>query len=140
PGDRPAANSTSSNWSGAVDFGLASGDSYNSVSGSWTVPNAYPPDSAKLPNGTWKDGTYRCVSWVGIDGSGSGDVLQGGTGSQCTVSGGKIISQSAFGWYEWYPYSWVTFSDFPVHPGDTVNCLVCGGGAGATRGSVFLHN
>jgi hypothetical protein len=37
----PAANSTSSNWCGAVVFGLDADDSYVSVSGSWTVPNAY---------------------------------------------------------------------------------------------------
>jgi hypothetical protein len=60
-----SANSTSSNWSGAADFGLNSGDSYVNVSGSWTVPNAYPPESAKLSTGGWKDGTYLCVSWVG---------------------------------------------------------------------------
>ena len=60
-----SANSTSTNWSGAVDLGLKSGDSYVSVSGSWTVPNAYPPESAKLSTGRWKDGTYLCVEWVG---------------------------------------------------------------------------
>ncbi|KAE9366601.1 concanavalin A-like lectin/glucanase [Stipitochalara longipes BDJ] len=137
----PSANSTSSNWSGAVDFGLGAGDSYVTVSGSWTVPNAYPPESAKLAAGGWKDGTYLCVSWVGIDGWGSPDVLQGGTGSECIVSGGKIQSQSAFGWFEWYPYSWTNFSDFSVKPGDSVNCLVCApGGAGSTTGSVLLGN
>jgi hypothetical protein len=61
----PSANSTSTNWSGAVDLSLASGDSYVSVSGSWTVPNAYPPASAQLSSGGWKDGMYLCVSWVG---------------------------------------------------------------------------
>jgi hypothetical protein len=61
----PSANSTSTNWSGAVDMSLGAGDSYVTVSGSWTVPNAYPPDSAKLATGGWKDGTYLCVSWVG---------------------------------------------------------------------------
>jgi hypothetical protein len=61
----PSANSTSTNWSGAVDLSLAPGDSYVTVFGSWTVPNAYPPESAKLSTGGWKDGTYLCVSWVG---------------------------------------------------------------------------
>jgi len=140
-GAGPAANSTSGNWSGAAVFGLAAGDSYKSVSASWTVPNAYPPDSAKLPSGDWVDGTYLCVSWVGIDGWGSGDVLQAGTGTQCVVSLGKITSQSAFAWYEWYPFSWVTFDSFAVQPGDTVNCLVCcPDGAGGTTGWAFLHN
>ena len=68
-------------------------------------------------------------------------MLQAGTGSQCVVSGGKITSQSAFGWHEWYPYSWVDFSNFPISPGDTVHSLVCApAGAGATLGYVILSN
>jgi hypothetical protein len=75
-----------------------------------------------------------------VDGWGSPDVLQGGTGSQCIVSGGKITSQTAFGWHEWYPYSWVDFS-LSINPGDTVSCLVCApGGPGATTGTVILSN
>ncbi len=76
-----------------------------------------------------------------VDGWGSADVLQGGTGSECIVSGGNITSQTAFGWFEWYPYSWVTFTSFSVKPGDSVNCLVCApAGAGATTGYVMLSN
>jgi hypothetical protein len=84
---------------------------------------------------------YFIANFFQVDGWGSSDVLQGGTGSQCVVSGGVIQSQSAFGWFEWYPYSWVNFTNFSVKPGDTVNCLVCApAGAGATTGYVFLSN
>jgi hypothetical protein len=135
------ASLTSGNWSGAVNLTLASGDSFSTVTGSWTVPNAYPPESAKLPSGLWQDGMYLCVSWVGIDGWNTGDVLQAGTGSQCIVSGGKIISQSAFAWHEWYTDSWINFADFPVSPGDSIGCTVCApNGAGSTTGSAWIHN
>jgi hypothetical protein len=81
------------------------------------------------------------ANFIQVDGWGSPDVLQGGTGSECIVSSGKIQSQTAFGWFEWYPYSWTDFSDFSVKPGDSMNCLVCApAGAGATTGSVFLSN
>src|SRR4051812_20999809 len=78
---------TSTNWSGGYVKRPAS-EPIMTVSGQWTVPGVNPPTQ---PAGGYKDGTYLCVAWVGIDGtSGSSDVLQAGTGSQCVVSGGKF--------------------------------------------------
>jgi Peptidase A4 family len=132
-----AGNSTSPNWSGGVVTNPPIGETYNTVSASWVVPNAYPPASAW--NGTaWKDGTYLCVTWVGIDGWGNGDVLQAGTGQEVVVSGGKVTSQNAFAWHEWYPALWVVFSNFEVNPGDTIACLVCA--VSNTQGSVVMTN
>ena len=69
-----SANSTSNIWSGAVLPFPPSGEKFNIISGSWIVPNAYPPPSAKRPDGTWNDGTWVCCTWIGIDGYGTDGV------------------------------------------------------------------
>jgi hypothetical protein len=118
-----AANSTSSNWSGAVATPPAGG-SFNSCSARWVVPNAYPPISAWTGSG-WRDGSWEQVAWVGIDGwSSQTAILQAGTKSVVTVTGGKV-QQSTWAWYEWFPAAEIQYSNFQVQPGDTVEVLVC---------------
>lgn len=119
----PASND---HWSGAVTF-PPQGDAFNTVSGWWIVPNANPPPSARQGNG-WMDGTYIAVVWIGIDGwgvTGSTDVLQAGTGTQVTVSGGTVVSVSCFTWHEWWTTPWIVWTNVPVLPGDLVSCTVC---------------
>jgi Peptidase A4 family len=113
---------TSSNWSGAYVKRPAS-EPIVTVSGDWTIPGVNPPTDA---SGHYTDGTYIAVAWVGIDGtSGSGDVLQAGTGSQCVVSGGKFTSTRFFAWTEWFGLPWVEVANFPVSVGDQIACTVC---------------
>jgi hypothetical protein len=64
-------------------------------------------------------------SLVGIDGwSSQSAILQAGTKSVVTVSGGKV-TQSTWAWYEWYPAFEIAYSNFQVQPGDTVEVVVC---------------
>jgi hypothetical protein len=107
-----ANNATSSNWSGVV-LTDPSPAKYSAIEGEWIIPNVYP-------NYTNTNGTYNVSVWVGIDGWGSPDVLQTGTDSYVTDSGGKITSQGAYPWYEWYPAYAFEYINFPVHPGDTI--------------------
>ena len=107
------------------------------VSGEWTIPGVNPPDQ---PGGTLKDGTYLCGAWVGIDGtSGSADVLQAGTGSQCVVSGGKFTSTRFFAWAEWFSAPAQEITNFPVSVGDRIACTVCAPFEG-TNGVALFNN
>ena len=99
-------NATSENWSGSVLF-IGSGDSFKWISGSWTVPHAYP---------TTKSTTIASV-WLGIDGDGSPDVMQAGTD---TLADGTI-----WPWFEWFPAYPVGIDNFPVSPGDVIYLLLC---------------
>jgi hypothetical protein len=113
---------TSSNWSGAYVKRPAD-EPLMTVSGEWTIPGVNPPTDI---NGRYVDGTYLCGAWVGIDGtSGSGDVLQAGTGSQCVVQGGKFVSTQFFAWTEWFGLPSVFVANFPVSVGDHIALTVC---------------
>jgi hypothetical protein len=54
---RGDANSSNYNWSGAVLTNPPSGQYFDSVSASWIVPTAWPPDSA------WNGKTYNDGHW-----------------------------------------------------------------------------
>lgn len=94
PGTQPATDigtpaaartvSTSSNWSGYA----ASGGSFTSVTGTWTVPSVTATTSG------------ADATWVGIGGVDSRDLIQAGT--QATVSGG-VVQYDA--WIEMLPAS-----------------------------------
>jgi hypothetical protein len=129
---------TSSNWSGAYVKRPAA-EQIVTVTGEWRVPGVNPPASAW--NGTgYNDGTYLAVCWVGIDGTqGSGDVMQAGTGSQCVVSGGKMVSTSFFAWTEWFSLPWINVTNFPVEVGDLISCTVCAP-FGNSHGTAMFNN
>ncbi|MCJ1484780.1 hypothetical protein MMC06_004953 [Schaereria dolodes] len=122
-----AANGTSNNWSGAVQLSPPSGSTFNTVSASWVVPNAWPPVSAfNTSTGQWNDGSWETVSWVGIDGWSppQQSILQAGTKSIVSVSNGTV-THTSFAWFEWFPAFEIQFSNFIVNPGDTVHVMVC---------------
>jgi hypothetical protein len=115
---------TSTVWSGAAADRPAS-EPFVTVTGQWVVPSVSPPQSAW--NGTgYNDGTYKCSVWVGLDGwHGTNDVLQAGTTSVVTVSGGVAGSPSCYAWIEWYGLASKPQSNFPVNPGEAILCTVC---------------
>jgi len=83
PGAAPAQiASTSSNWSGYI----ATGGTYTSVTGTWTVPSVTATASG------------ADATWVGIGGVGGTDLIQAGT--QATVGGGQVDYQA---WTEILP-------------------------------------
>ncbi len=97
------AFSTSSNWSGYA----ATGGTFTSVTGTWTVPNV----TATVTSGA--DAT-----WVGIGGVGSRDLIQAGT--QGTVNGGAVEYDA---WIEMLPASSHPVS-LSVNPGDSVTVTI----------------
>jgi hypothetical protein len=61
----------SNNWAGAVLTAPPSGQTFNAVSGQFTVPTASAPSG--------ESGTYSTSIWVGIDGDTYGNaILQSG--------------------------------------------------------------
>jgi hypothetical protein len=120
---------TSSNWSGSVVFVPGAGQSFQWIEGRWTVPNPYPSTS---------DGKWDYASeWIGIDGDGSGDVLQAGTETDALAVGGTLQRES-YAWWEWYPISEQKITNLPVSPGDIMYCLICV--HSATSGSFYFKN
>jgi len=129
PGKRveDQATGTSSIWSGSV-LQAGSGNSFRWIEGRWTVPNPYPSTNS---------GWDYCSQWVGIDGWGSGDVLQAGTETDAQQVG-TVTQRNIYAWWEWYPADTIVVSDIPVAAGDVFWCLICA--TSATTGSIFLRN
>jgi hypothetical protein len=118
------ADATSTNWSGSVAF-AAKADECTFVAGQWTVADPNTPAG--------KSGAFYSSSWVGIDGDGSGDVLQAGTESDI-INGSKQV----YVWWEWYPDYEMAINNFPVSGGDTMYCLICV--QSSTKAGIYLAN
>jgi Peptidase A4 family len=126
---------TSSNWSGAVDFSGAT--SYNSSSTFYYIIADYVVPVATQAYGVCTGSWDYSSSWVGIDGDGSGDVLQAGSESDAYCNGSnKSTYYSA--WYEWYPYGEVRISNLPVSPGDDIFVEVWH--TSSTQGYAYMVN
>jgi hypothetical protein len=128
--ERGAAGLTSGNWSGGVAL---TGGPYEFCSGAWIVPAVVAPARG--------DGDWWSVAWVGIDGDGSNDVLQCGTGHHVNVTNGKTTTEY-FAWYEWYPFGWTEITNLTVSPGDAIAASVryLGIANGAGRATATVTN
>lgn len=130
-----AGTGYSDNWSGPVDFSGAT--SYNSTSTFYYILSDFVVPVAEQAIGACTGSWDYEVSWVGIDGDGSSDVLQAGTQSDAYCSGSTKATFYSF-WYEWYPYGWVDVSNFPVTAGDDVFVEVWH--TSATQGYAYMVN
>ncbi len=103
---------SSSNWSGYVNLNGVTkygNSSFYYIIGDYVVPVARQAYSRC--DGTWD----YSVTWVGIDGWGSGDVLQAGSEADAYCSGSSTSTYYS-AWYEWYPYGWTRISSLPIVP------------------------
>ncbi|MFI9271573.1 G1 family glutamic endopeptidase [Kitasatospora sp. NPDC052896] len=98
-----------SNWGGYI----AQGSNFQSISGSWTMPQVQCNTSNDL-----------FAPWIGIDGYGSQTVEQTGVQVDCS-SGSPVYS----GWYEMYPAAPVYWGG-QVNAGDVFNASVTTDGSG----------
>ncbi len=104
----PASNTgrglnQSNNWAGYI----ATGGTFTSVSGSWIVPQV---------NAT---GTSSDVTWVGIGGTTSRDLIQ--TGTRAVVNNNGQVSYLA--WYEMLPANSRKIP-LTINPGDSVTASI----------------
>ena len=131
---QPSNTYYSSNWSGYVDFSGASkygSTSFYYIVNDMTVPIAQQP--LGTCSGSWDWGS----EWNGIDGWGSGDVLQAGVEFDAYCSGSTRVPYYS-AWYEWYPYGEVRISGLPVTGGDDMFVEVWH--TSATQGYAYLVN
>jgi hypothetical protein len=108
------------------------------IQGTWQVPQVGQPlqNALGLPGdiSLTEDG-WESVSWIGIDGSGSNDVLQAGTGQALEEDG----DTSYWAWWEWFTPGDTsnTISNMPTSPGDTFMSSISYVGS---RGFIVLVN
>jgi hypothetical protein len=145
PAPVPVGNGTSSNWSGAVATPPGSAG-FDIVSGTWTVPDAYPPPSAANGSGGFNDGLYNVLEWVGIGGdtgAGYANLLQMGTGTDVNVVNGAVSSVTTYAWFEWFNSTadngYTRVGGFTVAPGDLIEVSVCSG-SNDTSGAAIIGN
>jgi hypothetical protein len=132
----PAGGSAASsyNWSGYVNTnGVTkySNSSFYYIIGDYVVPVARQAYSKCTP--TWD----YAVTWVGIDGWGSGDVLQAGNEADAYCFLG-VTSTYYSAWYEWFPYGWTRIPSLPIVPGDDLFVEVWS--TSSTAGHAYLVN
>jgi Peptidase A4 family len=131
------------NWSGIGQTNKnktwSNKTSFNLVESVWNVPVANHP-FGDIP---CSDGPWWEVTWNGIDGYNSGDVVQGGSSSYWD-GGGCNGPVQYYGWVEWYPsYSILPLycgsSLCPVSPGDDF-WVITYGAAGTASQNVFVED
>src|SRR5205814_1904305 len=99
PGNPASSSSSSSNWSGYA----ASGGTFTSVTGTWTVPQVSSASAG------------ADATWVGIGGMSSRDLIQAGTQATVTTNGGVRYEA----WIEMLPQTSRTVA-LSVSAGDSV--------------------
>jgi len=93
------------------------GSGYKSISGSFVVPNAYPPPNTN-------DDTYRCFTTIGFDGIDDDVMALFGVKSEVTVDGSEVTQSSVLFALlqqegDTNPTQWL-FYHFEVRPGDLI--------------------
>jgi hypothetical protein len=104
---------TSSNWSGESVVNSTNPFKLEAIIGVFAVPTAHQAI------GSCTGATDYSSEWPGIDGNGSGDVLQAGVEVDAFCSGGTTTSFYS-AWIEWFPLDEVRVSSPAISPGDLV--------------------
>jgi hypothetical protein len=102
-------------WSGAGIF-APSGTEFRCVTAKFNVPNVASVSS----------GDNYCTPWVGIGGkaqisSSTYETNLCQIGVMCEVRGGDV---EVYPWMDWFPNDLIVIDNFPVAPGDTIQCLI----------------
>lgn len=122
---------TSGNWSGPSIVNSNKPFATEAIIGEFVVP------TARQAFGSCTGGWNYSSMWPGIDGNGSGDVLQAGVEADAyCYNGAKQTLYSA--WIEWYPFNETRVSSPAVNPGDVVFVEVWN--TSATQGYAYLYN
>ena len=125
-------NVTSSIWAGGILMPNAA-PPFTSVDGSWAVP------AAALPDGDDSGTQYCASSWIGLDGDGSGDVLQAGCDADVQFQGGGA-QHTYRPWWEWYPAGSFWITNLAVSGGDVLESAIHLQPGSLNSGTIFLAN
>jgi hypothetical protein len=126
-GDNVTHVQYSSNWAGAVLTAPPAGETFNAVSGQFTVP------TPSAPSGGGR-GDYSAAIWVGIDGDTYGNAIWQ-SGIDVTISDGQVSYDA---WYEWYPNPAIDFPNFSIGSGNVISVSITS--SSDSEGSVVLEN
>lgn len=119
----------SENWSGMAITSPPTGQTFNAVSGKFTVPTPSAPSGVEST-----DDSYAASAWVGIDGNTyTTAILQ--TGIDFTVSSSGAVTYDA--WYEWYPDYAYDFA-LDISAGDVIAMYV--NATTTTSGTATIEN
>ncbi len=129
-------NTSSYNWSGIVNTNKLK--TWNKKTSVYYVISDFNIPVAQPPFGTCDGGYDWEVSWNGIDGWLTGDVLQGGSSSLVYCSGSTHFT-SYCGWVEWYP-SYPIICEFGVNPGDDMYVESYSPLGGTNEGFVYIED
>ena len=123
----------SGNWSGYVvtDNTNPFRADKTYIYASFTVP------VAQQAFGRCSTSAVHSSAWIGIDGSGSKDVLQAGIRAGATCKSGKTTASYA-AWYEWFPEDEIDIKNFDIHPGDLIFVYVWN--TSATKAHYYLED
>jgi hypothetical protein len=125
--------STSGNWSGYVIS--ENSDPFKAkktyIFATFTVP------VAQQAFGECSAAAVHSSEWVGIDGSGSSDVLQAGIKAGATCKNKKTTASYA-AWYEWFPEDEIDIKNFDIYPGDIVYVYVWN--TSTTEGHYYIED
>jgi hypothetical protein len=143
---RPTARSgakpfqtASQNWSGAVDFipypTYDPAHSFSQVTAQFTVPFAQSAFAAG--GGNVCAGGTAAVGWIGFDGYGTNEVLQGGWYAWEGCGGGEQQPSDYCLWGEWWPNTAV-LCQLPAAPGDVAFVEVWN--TSSTQGYVYVQD
>jgi hypothetical protein len=131
-------NASSNQWSGQVnELSMPAYDPAHSISqvfAEFVIP--YAQSAFVKGGGNVCAGSTMAVGWIGIDGFGVPEVLQGGWLAVSACAGGTSYAPSYCLWAEWYPTTPVLCQQMRVYPGDVVDVEVWN--TSATQGYVYL--
>jgi hypothetical protein len=122
------------NWSGYLN--LSGSSSYGTGSFYYVYADFLVP-VARQPFNVCTGGWDYSVSWVGIDGWNSADVLQAGFEADAYCNG-STTSTYYSPWYEWFPNSWTNITNLSIAPGDEYFVEVWS--TSSTQGYAYLVN
>jgi hypothetical protein len=126
-GDNVTHVQYSSNWAGAVLTAPPAGETFNAVSGQFTVPTPSAPSGGG-------GGDYSAAIWVGIDGDTYSNAIWQ-SGIDVTISNGQVSYDA---WYEWYPINAIDIPNFSISSGDVISVSITS--SSDSEGSVVLEN
>jgi Peptidase A4 family len=122
------------NWSGYLN--LSGSSSYGKESFYYVYADFLVP-VARQPFNVCTGGWDYSVSWVGIDGWNSPDVLQAGFEADAYCDGSTTATYYS-PWYEWFPNSWTNITNLSIAPGDEYFVEVWS--TSSTQGYAYLVN
>lgn len=117
-------NEKSLNWSG-VYIKPSGARMFTEIHGEWIVPKPSVPATP----GILTPGSYRCVSFIGLDGQRryrNSSLPQIGTASHVDVDAKGNATESTYAWWQWWVrghhHRETRVSSVPIKPFDTVLC------------------